>query len=222
MIRIILIDDHAVVRSGYHRLLDAEPDMYVVGEGASSEDANTLLASTEPDVALVDLSLKGSSGIEAIRGMLSRRPRLRILVLSMHDSHGHVMQSLRSGATGYMTKFSDPNEVIEGIRRVAVGERVFSRDVSDVLAREALGADDLLMQLTPREYEVLRLTVNGKPTVEIARSMHLSPKTIFNYQSRIRQKLNAQSDFHLLQIATAHGLVEATHVHPDGSGETAC
>jgi DNA-binding NarL/FixJ family response regulator len=209
MIRIILLDDHAVVRSGYHRLLDAEPDMYVVGEAATAEEANALVASTKPDVALVDLSLKGSSGIEAIRGMLSRRAHLKILVLSMHDSPGHVMQSLRSGATGYMTKFSDPSDVIDGIRRVALGERVFSREVSEVLAREALGTAEPLMQLTPREYEVLRLAVNGEPTLEIARSMHLSPKTIYNYLSIIRQKLNVQSDFQLLQIATEHGMVEA-------------
>jgi DNA-binding NarL/FixJ family response regulator len=212
MIRIILVDDHAVVRSGFHRLLDAEPDMFVVGEAASAEEANALLVNGEPDVALVDLSLKGSSGIEAIRGMLSRRPRLKVLVLSMHDSPGHVMQSLRSGAMGYITKFCDPNDVIDGVRRVAVGERVFSREVSAILAREALGTAVPLMQLTPREYEVLRLAVNGEPTVEIARSMHLSPKTIFNYLSIIRQKLNVQSDFQLLQIGAAHGLVETMRV----------
>lgn len=208
MIRIALIDDHAVVRTGYRRLLDAEPGLQVVGEAASADEANALALRSRPDVALVDLSLKGSSGIEAIRGMLARLPALRILVLSMHDSAGHVTQALKSGAHGYLTKYCEPEDVIAGIRRVASGKRVFSPEIAEILAREAIDGDAPLKQLTPREFEVLRLLAHGEPASAIASSMHLSPKTVLNYLSLIRQKLDTDSDFKLLHLAARHGLVD--------------
>jgi len=208
MIRVILVDDHAVVRTGYHRLLDAEPGVKVVGEAATADEANALAVRTEADVALVDLSLKGSSGIEAIRGMLARQPKLRVLVLSMHDSAGHVTQALRSGAHGYLTKYCEPDDVINGIRRIAAGKRVFSPEIAEVLAREAIEGDAPLANLTPREFEVLRMLVQGDTATDIANSMHLSPKTVLNYLSIIRQKLDADSDFKLLHLAARHGLVD--------------
>src|SRR4051812_21933471 len=124
MIRIILVDDHAVVRRGYRRLLSAEPDFDIVGEAANASEANALAQQLQPDVAVVDLILKGSSGLEAISGMLARHSRMRILVLSMHDSAGHLTQALKAGAHGYLTKHSEPEDVIEGIRRVNRGMRV--------------------------------------------------------------------------------------------------
>ncbi|WP_150427578.1 response regulator transcription factor [Dechloromonas sp. CZR5] len=208
MMRIVLIDDHAVVRTGYRRLLSAEPGFEVVGEASSADEANALVIRTLPDVALVDLSLKGSSGIEAIRGMLARLPTLRILVLSMHDSAGHVTQALKSGAHGYLTKYCEPDEVIDAIRRVAAGRRAFSADIADILAGEAIDGETPLHQLTPREFEVLRLLAHGETASDIADAMHLSPKTIFNYLSLIRQKLDADSDFKLLHFAARHGLVD--------------
>ncbi len=208
MIRILLVDDHAVVRTGYRRLLDAEPGLQVIAEAASAEEANAQVARGAPDVALVDLSLKGSSGIEAIRGMLARKPDLRILVLSMHEGASHVTQALRSGAHGYLTKYCEPSDVIDGIRRVAAGRRVFSPEIAETLAREAIEGEGDLAQLTPREFEVLRLLVQGETPTVIASSMHLSPKTILNYLSIIRQKLDADTDFKLIQLAARHGLVD--------------
>lgn len=208
MIRVVLIDDHAVVRTGYRRLLSAEADLEVVGEAATSDEANALVQRLQPDVALADLSLKGSSGLEAIRSMLLRHPALRVLVLSMHDSAGHVKQALKSGAHGYLTKYCDPDEVIDGIRRVAAGKRVFSPEIAELLANEAMAGDAALQQLTPREFEVFRLLVQGESTQGIANSMHLSPKTILNYLTLIRQKLDVDSDFKLLHLAARHGMVE--------------
>lgn len=208
MIRIILIDDHAVVRNGYRRLLDAEPGLQVVGEAASADEANALVLRCPADIALVDLSLRGSSGIEAIRGMLARQPALKILVLSMHEGAGHVTQALRSGAMGYLTKYCEPAEVINGIRRVAAGKRVFSPEIAQVLAEETVAGDSALSHLTPREFEVLRMLVHGESTNGIASSMHLSPKTVLNYLTLIRQKLNADNDFKLLHLAARHGLVD--------------
>lgn len=208
MIRIALIDDHAVVRNGYRRLLSAEANFVVVGEAASADEANQMLLHCHPDLALVDLSLKGSSGLEAIRGMLARQPTLRILVLSMHEDAGHVMQALKCGAHGYLTKHSEPEDVIDAIRRVAAGRRAFSPDIADLLASEAIDGEAQLQQLTPREFEVLRMLASGDSASCIADSMHLSPKTILNYLSLIRQKLDADSDFKLLHLAARHGLVK--------------
>lgn len=208
MIRIILVDDHAIVRTGYRRLLDAEPDLQVVGEAASAEEANALVLRTQPDLALVDLSLKGSSGIEAIRGMLSRLPHLKVLVLSMHEGAGHITQALRSGAHGYLTKYCEPGDVIDGIRQLVAGKRVFSPQIAQILARQAIDGDGALADLTPREFEVLRMLAHGDSANTIATSMHLSPKTILNYLSLIRQKLDADNDFKLLHLAARHGLVD--------------
>jgi len=211
MIRIILVDDHAVVRNGYRRLLDAEPGLQVVGEASSADEANSLILHTAADVALVDLSLRGSSGIEAIRGMLLRQPTLKVLVLSMHDGASHITQALRSGALGYLTKYCEPGDVIDGIRRVASGKRVFSPEIAQVLAEEAIDGDGALAHLTPREFEVLRMLAHGESAIRIASSMHVSPKTVLNYLSLIRQKLDADSDFKLLHLAARHGLVDIHH-----------
>ena len=208
MIKILLIDDHAVVRTGYRRLLSAEPDFEVVGEAASSGEANALVQRLQPDVALVDLTLKGSSGLEAIRGMLARHSRLRVLVLSMHDSAGHVLQALKSGTHGYLTKYCEPDEVIDGIRRIAAGKQVFSPEIANIIASEAIGGDALLQQLTPREFEVLRMLVHGESANDIASSMHLSTKTVLNYLTLIRQKLDLDSDFKLLHFAARYGMVD--------------
>lgn len=208
MIRIILVDDHAIVRNGYRRLLDAEPGLQVVGEAASADEANALILRSAADVAVVDLSLRGSSGIEAIRGMLARRPALKVLVLSMHEGAGHVTQALRSGALGYLTKYCEPGDVINGIRRVASGKRVFSPEIAQILATEAIDGEAAFAHLTPREFEVLRMLVHGESATGIASSMHLSPKTVLNYLTLIRQKLDADNDFKLLHLAARHGLVD--------------
>ena len=208
MIRILLVDDHAVVRKGYRRLLDAEPGLSVIGEAASAQEANAFVQREAPDVALVDLSLKGSSGLEAIRGMLARLPALRILVLSMHDTRGYVTQAMRSGASGYLTKHCEPAEVIEGIRQVAAGKRVLAPDIAHFMAEEMPDRDRLMARLTPSEFEVLRLLVKGESSTEIASAMHLSPKTVLNYLSLIRQKLDAETDFKLRNLAAQYGLVE--------------
>ncbi len=206
-LRIILVDDHASVRDGYRRLLDAEPGLQVVGVAARADEANALVAQVEADVALVDLSLKGSSGIEAIRGMLARRPALKILVLSMHEDAGHITQALRSGAHGYLSKHCEPEEVIDGIRGVAAGKRVFSPAIAQVLAEAASDDTSAFAQLTPREFDVLRMRVQGESANAIATSMQLSPKTVLNNLTSIRQKLDAENDVQLMHLAARHGLL---------------
>lgn len=208
MIRILLVEDHAVVRNGYRRLLDAEQDMRVVAEAASADEAYACLVAGGVDLAVVDLNLKGGSGIEAIRRMLAREAGLRVLVISMHDNPSFVTQAMRAGALGYLTKNSEPEEMLTGLREVAAGRRVLSEDVARAVAAAALEGDAPLARLTPREFDVLRLAARGESPGTIARSMHLSQKTIHNHLSAIRQKLEADNDFKLLQLAARYGLID--------------
>ena len=207
-IHILLLDDHAVVRTGYKRLLDAEAGFQVVAEAACADEAYASLRCSTIDVAIVDLSLRGSSGIEAIRRMLARDAGLRVLVMSMHDNPGYVIQAMRAGAQGYLTKSSEPAEMFDAIRKVASGQRVFSADVAQAMAGAALDGEQLLARLTPREFEVLRMAAGGDSASCIANHMHLSQKTILNYLSMIRQKLDTDNDFKLLHLAARYGLVE--------------
>lgn len=209
MIRILLLDDHRVVRSGYRRLLAAEHGLQVVAEAASADEAYAHVCAGGIDVAMVDLSLRGSSGIEAIQRMLARDRALKVLVLSMHDAAGYVTQAMRAGALGYLTKNAAPDEVLDALRAVAAGRRVLAPDVAQGLARAALDGDHLMERLTPREFEILRMAAGGDAAAHIAAMMHLSPKTVLNHLSAIRQKLGADNDFKLLRLAMRHGLVEA-------------
>ncbi|WP_374243454.1 response regulator [Zoogloea sp.] len=208
MIRILLVDDHAVVRNGYRRLLDAEEGMQVVAEAASADEAYARLCGGGIDLAMVDISLRGSSGIEAIRRMLAREPALRVLVVSMHDNPSFVVQAMRVGALGYLTKNSEPVEVLDAIRKVAVGRRVLSADVAQALAGSVLDGDAPLACLTPREFDVLRMAASGESPGAIASRMHLSQKTIHNHMSSIRQKLGVDNDFKLMHLAVRHGLTD--------------
>lgn len=207
-IRILLVEDHAVVRNGYRRLFDAEDDMCVVGEAASADEAYARLVEQGADLAIVDLNLRGSSGIDAIRRMLAREPGLRVLVISMHDNPSYVTQAMRVGALGYLTKNSEPAELLDAIHDVAAGRRVLSPDVAQALAGAALDGEALLSRLTPREFDVLRLAASGESPCAIASSMHLSQKTIHNHMSAIRQKLDADNDFKLLRLAARYGLID--------------
>ncbi|MCB1958128.1 MAG: response regulator transcription factor [Rhodocyclaceae bacterium] len=207
MIRILLVDDHAVVRTGYRRLVESEPDMTVLAEAATADEAYGRVVAGGVDVAVVDLSLRDSSGIDAIRRMNARNPALGIIVLSMHDGAGFVMQAMRAGALGYLTKRCEPDEMLAGIRAVAAGRRYLSGEVAQCLAGASLEGEQLLQRLTPREFEVLRMAAAGAAAETIAERMHLSPKTILNHLSAIRRKLDADNDFALMHLAARHGLV---------------
>jgi DNA-binding NarL/FixJ family response regulator len=206
-IRILLVEDHAVVRNGYRRLFDAEDDMCVVGEAASADEAYARLVEHGADLAIVDLNLRGSSGIDAIRRMLAREPGLRVLVISMHDNPSYVTQAMRVGALGYLTKNSEPAELLDAIHDVAAGRRVLA-GCGPGPGGAALDGEALLSRLTPREFDVLRLAASGESPCAIASTMHLSQKTIHNHMSAIRQKLDADNDFKLLRLAARYGLID--------------
>lgn len=208
ILRVMLVDDHAVVRSGYRRLIDAEPDMRLVAEAENADQACAALREHAIDVVVMDLSLREGSGLDAIRRLLERQPGLRVLVFSMHQSAGHVTQALRNGALGYITKQCDPLEMIAAIRTVAQGRKVFSADIAQVLACEAVQHQNPLHCLTPREFDILRLFSTGTPANTVGEQLHLSPKTVLNHLSNIRRKLDVGTEMELLLLAARHGLVQ--------------
>lgn len=207
MIRILLADDHAVVRSGYRRLLDAEPDLRVVGEAASGAQAYAAVVDDPPDVVVLDLNLGDGSGIEVMRRMLARHPGLKVLVFTMYNTPSHATQALRAGALGYLTKSSDPAQMIDAVRAVAAGRQVIDPEVAQAIAREMVSGEGVFGRLTPREFEVVRMLVRGDAVPAIAEQLHLSQKTVFNYVSLVRQKLEVDNDFQLLHLAMRHGLL---------------
>lgn len=207
-IRVMLVDDHAVVREGYRRLLKDEGDIEVVTEHADAEcayaDLKAGLAAVT-DVVVMDLSMAGCGGLDMTRRIVQRWPAMRILVFTMHDHPAMVSQALAAGAAGYVTKTTAPDRLVGMVRRVAAGERrVLSDDVANAV-REP-GAQPPHTALTPREFDVLRLLVEGHAVDAIAQRLFVSPKTVWNLQTAIRSKLGASSAVELLRYAQQHGL----------------
>jgi DNA-binding NarL/FixJ family response regulator len=202
-VRVLLADDHAVVREGYRRLLEIEPDMVVVGECPDAETARAHLEDNEAaaDVLVLDLSMPGYGGLALLRHAVAAWPTLRVLVFTMHDSPTIVAQALDAGAVGFVTKSSAPEVLVDAVRRVAAGERpVLSPDVIQGLAHQPA------LRLAPREVEVLQLLVQGCSVEEVSRRLRLSIKTVANYQTVVRQKLGASNTIELLRVAQRHGL----------------
>lgn len=197
---IILVDDHAAVRAGYRRFLDDEHDMLVVGEAANSEQAYELLGQTGCDVLVLDISLPGQSGLDLLKRILIKWPKQRVIVLSMHDSPVIADKALQLGAMGYVTKSSEPEELVMAIRRTAAGLQYQSKD---------LASEDQAAALTARETDIVRLLVQGKTLDQVAESLGISSKTVSNNLSQIRQKLGLNTDFELAAWAWSQGLAEA-------------
>ena len=209
-VRIVLIDDHAVVRAGYRRFLEQEPGYEVLAEASSGEQAYALLQQLNPDVVILDLSMPGEGGLSALRRFKLRWPLLPVLVFSMHDHLAFAIQALRAGANGYVTKSSEPQQMVSAVRRVIAGELVLSPDLAARMARRgATGTSQATLGLSVREFDIFRLIASGKTHEEIAELLSLSVKTVTNQHSLIRQKLAIESDIELFQLAVECGAVEA-------------
>lgn len=203
-VRVLLADDHAVVREGYRRLLELEPDLLVVGECADGEAVQAALAAgaARPDVLVLDLSMPGCGGLTVLRAAGDAWPALRVLVFTMHESPTMVAQALHAGAAGFVTKNSAPQVLVNAVRRVAAGERpVLSPDIAHLAAQPAPR-----LPLAPREFEVFQLLVQGCSVEEVGRRLSLSVKTVANYQTVVRHKLKAGTAIELLRVAQRHGL----------------
>jgi DNA-binding NarL/FixJ family response regulator len=194
---IILVDDHAAVRAGYRRFIDCEHDLKVVGEAGNSEQAYELLRQQDCDVLVLDISLPGQSGLDLIKRVLIKWPKLKVLVLSMHDSPVIAEKAIGLGAKGYVTKSSDPDELVLALRSALGGKTYISKDIEVQQQKSELSA---------RETDVVRLLLEGKTIDQAAELLGISSKTVSNNLSQIRQKLGLQTDFELASWAWSKGL----------------
>ena len=206
-ISVFLVDDHSVVREGYRRLLERSSGISVIGEAANATDAYSEFQRLRPDVVVMDISLPGASGIEAMRHMLARDSRAKVLIFSMHEEPIFASRAFQAGALGYVTKASAPEVLVEAVRTVAQGKRYLSQDMAQALALQSVaGGEAGLDVLSNREFEVMRLLVAGDTIAAIAEKLQLSYKTVANHQSAIRQKLGVETSAQLVQVAQRNGV----------------
>ncbi len=208
-ISILLVDDHPVVRQGYRRVLEYQRDFRVVAEADSVASAYSAFKQHAPHVVVLDISMPGASGLEAIRNIRSRDSRARILVFSMHTETVLVKAAFDAGASGYVTKSNEPAALIRAIRSVAQGERAMSDDIAHILAAESLAPSrSTLDQLGEREIEILRQFAAGSTTKQIASNLNLSVKTVQNYHYLIKAKTGMRTDAQLVRLAAECGLTD--------------
>jgi len=209
VIRIILIDDHELVRDGVSRLLEAHADMTVIGSFGDAREAVRFASREEPDVAIVDVAMPTASGIDVARQLRDASPDTHVLVLSMHSNPEYVRQALLAGALGYVAKESAGAVLVEAVRRVQNGQRYFSEALGEEALQRFLedgGERDPLEPLSAREREVLRYTVEGRTIAETAQELGLSPKSVETYRSRMMTKLGIEDLPALVKFAIRHGI----------------
>jgi DNA-binding NarL/FixJ family response regulator len=211
-ITVFLADDHAVVRDGLRVLLEAQPDIKVIGDAANGRETVRRVVQLCPDVVVMDIAMPELNGIEAAREIAQVCPSTQVIILSMHSTTEHVFQALQAGARGYLLKESAGIEVVNAVRAVHADHRYLSQKISDGLVddyvrqRQAAEAKSPLARLSPREREVLQLVVEGKSSAEIAGILSLSLKTIETYRSRLMHKLGISDLPGLVKFAIQHGL----------------
>ncbi|MGZ8160267.1 MAG: response regulator [Methylobacter sp.] len=201
-IRILLVDDHAIVREGYRALLAKQTGLQVVAEAADGIQAYQYFKDFNPDVVVTDLSLPGISGLEVIARIKQRCANAKILVFSMHQQASFAVQATRAGALGYVTKSSPPDVLLRAIHDVYAGRHTLSADIAQALAMAQLGTERIALDtLTVREFEILRLLVEAKTTEDIAQILNISTKTVCNSHYLIKRKLGVASDIELTRLA---------------------
>ncbi|GJM42143.1 MAG: DNA-binding response regulator [Ardenticatenaceae bacterium] len=212
-IKLILADDHAVVRSGLRMLLDAQPDMEIVGEAESGAEALLLVKSLQPDIILMDIQMPGMNGIEATRQIKEIGGDTAVLALTMHEDDQYFFEMLQAGASGYLPKRVAPDELVRAIRTVSRGEVFLHPSLATRLVQSYLGGDagdsaiTLVSDLTPREQEVLILIAEGLTNPEIAEKLVISVKTVDRHRENLMRKLNLHNRIELVKYALRHGLI---------------
>lgn len=201
MIRVVLADDHPVVRSGYQRLLAMEADLSVVAEASDGDGAFDALLRHAPDVVVSDLSMPGG-GLALVERLRRRDARVALLVFTMHDGPSLVRQAFEAGANGFLTKASAPENLVDAVRTLAAGRRYLGPELAS-----ALKDAGPLASLSPREFEIFRLLAEGRSPGECAQALKLSPKTVANHQTTIREKLGVSTGAGLVHLALHHGVI---------------
>ena len=206
---IVLVDDHAVVRAGVRRLLEQEPLFEVIGEAESGEKAYQIFGELKPDVMVMDLSMPGMGGLEAIRRILMRYEKAKILVLSMHEDLSFANQALKLGAKGYLIKNALADDLVKSIETVSNGEVFLSTEIAKKMAMQSISGDkDPIHELSAREFEIFRLLAEGLDIDAIASTLNISSKTVSNYQTMIKQKLDINSPVELIRYAIKTGVIK--------------
>ena len=209
MIRVLIADDHPIIREGLKRIIEEAEGLEVLAEAASGDDAVGLCRDQSPDVLVLDINMPGSHFLETMRTMRTEHEDIPVLVLSVHPEEEYALRSLRAGAAGYLTKDRSPEELAEAVRTVHEGRRYVTARVAQLLAEEigSAGKGAPHESLSEREYEILRLLAAGKTVTGIANDLELSPKTVSTYRTRVLQKMQLKSTGDLIRYAVQHGLV---------------
>lgn len=208
MIRVLLADDHPVVRSGYLRLLDQAGDIQVIAEAGDANAAYAAFTTHQPDVVVTDLAMPAGGGLELLRRVLLRDAQARALVFSMHDAPVLVRRALQAGARGFLTKASPPECLVDAVRELHAGRRYLGRELSpSLLDRHPHDEAERLAELSTREFEIFRLLAQGHSAAECAVALKLSPKTIANVQTAIKEKLGVITSAALVHLAIRHQVI---------------
>jgi DNA-binding NarL/FixJ family response regulator len=210
MIRIVIADDHTIVREGLKHVLSAASDLTVVAEAQNGHEVLQRVRQLEFDVLLLDMSMPGKSGIELIKQVRAEKPKLRVLVLSMHQEQQYAVRAVKAGASGYLTKESASAQLVQAIRKVAGGGAFITEAVAEQLALGAMPQTDgpPHRALSDREFQVFRALVAGRTVTGIAQELKLSVKTVSTHKARIMEKMNMSNPAELIYYAIRHGLVD--------------
>ena len=210
MIRILVADDHAVVRRGVLQILEEAYDMVVTGEASTGREVLQLVQENDYDVILLDIAMPESSGLETLKQLRTFKPELQVLILSMYPEKQYAVRALKAGATGYLTKESAPDELIAAIRKVSLGEKYISLSMAEELATQLGDRTEKAPHeaLSDREYQVMRLLAIGKTVTEVAAELSLSVKTVSTYRIRVLEKLGLENTAGIIRYALQRGVVE--------------
>lgn len=210
MIRVVIADDHTIVREGLKQLLLADPEFQVVGEASDGLEVMQRVRELDIDVLLLDMSMPKKSGIELIKQVRIEKPKLRVLILSMHEEQQYAIRAIKAGAAGYLTKESAPTQLISALRKVAAGGVFITPAVAEQLALGAMPQSEAVPHstLSDREFEVFKLLVAGKTVTDIAYQLNLSAKTVSTHKARLMEKMGMTNPAELIRYAVAHRLVD--------------
>jgi len=207
-IRVLIVDDHAIVREGYRALLAKHEGLTVVGEASNAASAYQSYKDTRPDVVIMDISMPGRGGIDAIEHIRAFDAHARVLVFTMHNGAAYALQAFRAGAKGYVTKSSSPDVLVNAVKAVSEGRIAICPEIGQELALGRVQQEkSQLEDLSPREFEILRMILDARTTDEIASAFHVSRKTVANYHYNIKSKLGVASDIELLYFGLRQGVI---------------